>query len=375
MAVKPAAWYAAKIRSRRDKMLLYIGSYTQPPAGKALGIHALRLDHATGALTQLGVAAGINNPSYVALDPARRFLYAVNELHPAGTVSAFAVAPVSGELTFLNRRPTHGADPCHIAVDRQRRHVFVANYSSGSVCVLPVREDGSLGEASDFIQHVGAGIHPQRQTGPHVHSVTLDQIGRFAYVADLGLDKLFIYRVDTKRGMLEANSTPWIKLRPGSGPRHLALHTRGFAYLVNELDSTVRAMALNRTTGGLREVQTVSTLPDGIYRPEHLRRHPRLRQLRLRLQPRPRQHRQLSHRSAHRPIDAAGTRGHAGPHTSWLRYRSNRQISRGGQPEQRLRCQFPDRSANRPATADGPCRRGGDADLREIRRVTTRQRA
>ncbi len=248
-------------------MLLYIGSYTQPPAGKALGIHALRLDHATGALTQLGVAAGINNPSYVALDPARRFLYAVNELHPAGTVSAFAVAPVSGELTFLNRRPTHGADPCHIAVDRQRRHVFVANYSSGSVCVLPVREDGSLGEASDFIQHVGAGIHPQRQTGPHVHSVTLDQIGRFAYVADLGLDKLFIYRVDTKRGMLEANSTPWIKLRPGSGPRHLALHTRGFAYLVNELDSTVRAMALNRTTGGLREVQTVSTLPDGITGP------------------------------------------------------------------------------------------------------------
>ena len=243
-------------------MLLYIGSYTQPPAGRAPGIHVLRLDQTTGALTQVGVTAGVQNPSYVALDPSRRFLYAVNELRPAGTVSAFAVEPASGELTFLNQQPTHGADPCHIAVNRHRRHVFVANYSSGSVCVLPVRDDGSLGEASDFIQHVGAGIHPRRQTGPHVHSVTLDQNGRFAYVADLGLDRLFVYRIDAKRGMLDANSVPWIKLRPGAGPRHLALHPRGFAYVVNELNSTISAMVLNRSTGGCREVQTISTLPD-----------------------------------------------------------------------------------------------------------------
>lgn len=256
--------------------MVYVGTYTEPIRfgtgqvldGKGEGIYVFRLDQASGALEPVCQAAGIANPSYLAFDQSQRFLYVVNELksyqdRPTGTVSAFAVDPSSGELTFLNRQPTHGTDPCHVTVDRKRRHVFVANFSSGSICVLPVHDDGSLGPASDFIQHVGAGIDPARQSGPHAHAVTLDATNSFAFVSDLGLDKLFIYKFDAKRGMLDPNGVPWIKMQPGAGPRHLALHPAGrFAWLANELDSTVAALACDRKTGAFRELQVLSTLPE-----------------------------------------------------------------------------------------------------------------
>jgi 6-phosphogluconolactonase len=142
--------------------------------------------------------------------------------------------------------------------------VFVANFSSGSVCVLPVRDDGSLGAACDFVQHLGAGIDPVRQNGPHAHSVTLDRANRFAFVPDLGLDKLLIYKFDAQRGMLEPNGVPWIKLKPGAGPRHLALHPGGrFGYLVNELNRTVAVLGCDRKTGAMQELQVITTLPEG----------------------------------------------------------------------------------------------------------------
>ncbi len=258
-------------------MLVYIGTYTEPIRfgtgkvlqGKGEGIYRFRLDMESGALAPAGVTTCVANPSYLAFDATRRFLYAVNELkshqdRPGGTVSAFAVDAATGELVLLNRQPTHGTDPCHVVVDRQRRHVFVANFMSGSVCVLPVRDDGSLGEACDFVQHLGAGIDPARQTGPHAHSVTLDATNRFALVPDLGLDKLMIYRFDAKRGMLEPNGVPWLKMKPGAGPRHVALHPGGrFAYLINELDSTVAALAYDPKTGAMRELQVAATLPEG----------------------------------------------------------------------------------------------------------------
>jgi 6-phosphogluconolactonase len=256
-------------------LLVYVGTYTEPIRfgtgtvlqGKGKGIHLLSLDPESGALTLLGVAAVAANPSYLAFDTSQHFLYAVNELktyqgQPTGTISAFAVDATTGSLTLLNQLPTHGIDPCHVTVDPQRRHAFVANFMSGSVCVLPIRDDGSLEAASDFIQHLGQGIDPQRQSGPHAHSVTLDPAGAVAFVPDLGLDKVLIYRFDAAGGMLEPNATPWLKQRPGSGPRHLVLHPNGrFAYLVNELNATVAALLYDPATGALQHMQTVPTLP------------------------------------------------------------------------------------------------------------------
>lgn len=259
----------------KRETLVYVGTYTEPILfgtgkvleGKGKGIHIFRLDPGSGALTPVDILEGVVNPSYLAFGPTRRFLYAVNELktfedRPSGTVSAFAVDPRTGALTFLNRQLTHGTDPCHVVLDPAGTHAFVANFMSGSVCVLPVRGDGTLGPASDFIQHVGSGIDPVRQAGPHAHSVTLDAAGRFAFVPDLGLDRLMAYRFDAVRGMLEPNATPWIKMPPGAGPRHVALHDNGrFAYLVNELDSTVAVLAADGDAGTFALTQTVSTLP------------------------------------------------------------------------------------------------------------------
>src|SRR5664280_1129545 len=258
-------------------MLIYVGTYTDPIQfgtgqileGKGEGIYAFRLDLTSGAMELVGKTTGVTNPSYLTFDTTQRFLYAVNELktykgRPSGTVSAFAVDPTTGDLSFLNKQLTHGTDPCHVVVDKKRQLVFVANFMSGSICVLPVRDDGSLGEACDFIQHQGASIDPARQKGPHAHSVTLDPANRHAFVPDLGLDKPIVYKVDAKRGMLEPNGIPWIKMRPGAGPRHVALHPGGtFAYLVNELDSTIAVLHYDRRSGAFEQLQIVPTLPEG----------------------------------------------------------------------------------------------------------------
>jgi 6-phosphogluconolactonase len=176
------------------------------------------------------------------------------------------VDPETGRLEFLNKRPTHGTDPCHVLVDKNRSCVFVANFMSGSVCVLPVREDGSLGEASEVIQHHGSSIDPIRQRGPHAHSVSLDAANRFACVPDLGLDKLMVYRFDPHRGRLEPNAVPWIALKPGAGPRLVAFHPTGrFAYLINELDSTVAALSYDGGHGTFDELQIVPALPEGFH--------------------------------------------------------------------------------------------------------------
>lgn len=257
--------------------LVFVGTYTEPIRfgtgqvleGKGEGIYAYRLDPSSGALKPSVVNAGITNPSYLAFDPSRRFLYAVNELktyegRPSGTVSAFAVEPATGKLTFLNKQLTHGTDPCHVVLDNKGSHAFVANFMSGSVCVLPVRLDGGLEPASDFVQHIGSGIDPKRQVGPHAHSVTLDAANRFAFVPELGFDKLMVYRFDKHRGLIEPHRVPWIKMKPGAGPRHVAFHPGGkFAYLVNELDSTIAALAYDRRTGTFRYIGCVPSLPDG----------------------------------------------------------------------------------------------------------------
>jgi len=260
-----------------NETLVYVGTYTEPILfgtgrilqGKGEGIYIYRLDLSSGVMERIGKATGITNPSYLAFDSTRRFLYAVNELKtyedkPTGTISSFAVDPKTGKLEFLNKRLTHGTDPCHVLVDKKGKYVFVANFMSGSICVLPVLDDGSLGEASDFIQHQGSGIDPARQKGPHAHAVTLDRTNRFAFVPDLGLDKLMVYKFDPRRGMLEPNDVPWIKMKPGAGPRHIDFHPGGrFAYLINELDSTLAALSYDGRKGTFNVLQIVSTLPEG----------------------------------------------------------------------------------------------------------------
>jgi 6-phosphogluconolactonase len=224
---------------------------------------------ATGKLTPLGVTADVANPSFLAIHPTRRFLYAVNELYrlkreTTGAVSAFAIEPGAGDLTFLNQQPSGGAGPCHLVVDREGRHVLVANYGGGSVCVLPVGADGRLGAATAFVQHHGQSVHPKRQTAPHAHSINLDPANRFAFAADLGLDKVLVYRFDPAAGTLSANEPPHVSVAPGAGPRHFAFHPNGqYAYVINELDSTVAAFTYDAERAILAPQQTVSTLPKG----------------------------------------------------------------------------------------------------------------
>jgi 6-phosphogluconolactonase len=216
-----------------------------------------------------GVAGETKNPSFLALHPDRRFLYAVGEIGDfagkrTGAVSAFRIEPATGRLQMLNQESSGGAGPCHLTVDRSGRNVLVVNYGGGSVSVLPIREAGSLGPATAFVQHRGSSVNPRRQQGPHAHSINLDAANRFAFVADLGLDKIMVYRFDPAAGTLTANEPAWASVAPGSGPRHFAFHPSGqFAYVINEISSTLTAFRYDASRGSLSELQTVSSLPAG----------------------------------------------------------------------------------------------------------------
>src|SRR5579859_68584 len=252
--------------SAKDKYLFYVGTYTQDGTNSK-GIYAYRFDATNGDVASLGLAAETTNPSFVALHPSGRYLYAVNELpnygHPNnGGVSAFSVDRATGKLTFLNEVESKGADPCYIIVDKAGKHVLVANYTGGSIAVFPITEDGALGAASAFVQHTGHGTNPQRQEGPHAHSIDLSPDQRFAYVDDLGLDELLVYKFDGAKGSLTPNDPPFTKLEAGAGPRHFAMHPSGkFAYVIAEMGHTVTALSNDPATGRLQTLQTISTLP------------------------------------------------------------------------------------------------------------------
>ena len=248
-----------------EGVLVYIGTYTH---GRSEGIYVYRMDVFTGALQFVSEATGVDSPSFLALHPQQHYFYAVNEVgefagQPSGAVSAFSIAPKTGELTYLNQQSSGGTGPCHLSVDRTGRYVLVANYGGGSVCVLPVQDDGRLGEATDFIQHEGSSVNPNRQGGPHAHMITLDPANRYVFSPDLGLDKIMIYKLDLSHGKLSPNDQPWVEVKAGAGPRHFAFHpNRRYAYVINEIDNTFTAFAYDETNGTLREVQTISTLPE-----------------------------------------------------------------------------------------------------------------
>jgi 6-phosphogluconolactonase len=198
--------------------------------------------------------------------PNRKFLYAVGEIgdfegQKTGGVSAFAIDTASGKLTLLNQQPSHGAGPCHIVVDRAGTSVLVANYGGGSVASFPLANDGRLQPAASAIQHEGRSVNPRRQEMPHAHSINLDPDNRFAFAADLGLDKILIYRFDSATSRLTPHPAAGV-VAAGSGPRHFAFHPTGrFAYVINELANTVTAFAFDGDAGTLTELQTITTLP------------------------------------------------------------------------------------------------------------------
>jgi 6-phosphogluconolactonase len=252
--------------SAKGEYLFYVGTYTED-GSKSKGVYAYRFDAATGQATPLGLAAETTNPSFVAVHPNGRFLYVVNEVGKyqgpnSGGVSAFSIDRASGKLTFLNEVASRGADPCYIIVDKNGKFVLVANYTGGSVAVFPVAADGKLGEASAFVQHTGHGADPKRQAGPHAHSIDLSPDNRLAFVDDLGLDELLVYKFDSAKGSLTPNDPPFAKLDSGAGPRHFVLHPSGkFAYVVTEMHSAVTAFSTDLRTGSLDALQTVSALP------------------------------------------------------------------------------------------------------------------
>jgi 6-phosphogluconolactonase len=252
--------------------LVFVGTYTEgtsPGVEKSGGIYVYRMDAEDGTFSLLHATQGIVNPSFLALHPNRRFLYAVNETvqfdgHPGGGVSAFSIHPQTGALTLLNQQLSQGADPCHISVEAAGKFVLVANYSGGSLSLLPIEADGRLRPAVEVIQHTGSGIDPHRQEGPHVHSVNLDPDNQFLITADLGLDKLVLYRLELAEGKLLHQPDLEVNVQSGAGPRHLDFHPSGrFVYLINELNSTLIAYTYNPGQGRLSEIQTVPTLPQG----------------------------------------------------------------------------------------------------------------
>jgi 6-phosphogluconolactonase len=244
--------------------LVYFGTYT---GAKSKGIYVSRFDPATGRLSAPELVAETRNPSFLAVHPGGRFLYAVGEVDgasgkPGGTVNAFSLDRQTGKLTLLNQQASGGSGPCHLSVDASGKCLLVANYNSGSIAALPIHADGRLGEATTTIQHAGSSVNPERQAGPHAHFICPSPDNRFALNCDLGLDLVLVYRLDADAARLAPGNPPFATVPPGAGPRHLTFAPDGkFVYVINEMGSTISAFSYNPTNAALTEVQTLSTLP------------------------------------------------------------------------------------------------------------------
>lgn len=253
------------------KFRVYFGTYTQP--GKSEGIYRAELDLATGKLSDPVLAVATKSPSFLVVSPSRKFVYAVGESGgksadgktKGGAVSAFAVDEKTGDLTFLNEQSSVGGGPCHITIDNAGKNVLIANYGGGDCGVLPINADGSLAPMSSHVQHTGEVADPKRQRSPHAHSINLDPANKFAFCADLGLDKVFIYKFDGEKGTITPNDPAYGATAKVAGPRHFAIHPNAkYAYVINEINLTITAYAYDAAKGSLTEIQTISTLPAGV---------------------------------------------------------------------------------------------------------------
>lgn len=265
LSMIPATMPTAHAESPGE-FLVFVGTYTG--GGESEGIYSFRFNPRTGKSSEPKLAAAVTNPSFLAIHPDGEHLYSVSEVDGEGGISAFEINTEDGTLTHLNATSTQGGSPCHLVVDQTGRYVLCANYGGGSVCTVPIHDDGTVGEVACFVQHEGHSITPGRQAGPHAHSINLDAANKFAFAADLGLDQVLIYRFDEQTGELTPNEPPYIAITPGSGPRHFAFHPSGkYAYVINEILLTVTAMKYDAEHGRLTEIQTIRTISEAV-RPE-----------------------------------------------------------------------------------------------------------
>ncbi|UCC97061.1 MAG: lactonase family protein [Phycisphaerales bacterium] len=256
-------WVAVLSTASAEPLPVYFGTYTSG-GSPSKGIYRGVLDLETGKLSEPILVAEARNPSFLEIHPNGKFLYAVSESGGAGMVSAYSIEPKTGSLKLLNQQPSGGSGPCHVNIDHAGKNTLVANYGSGSASVIPIEPDGRLAKPTGFVQHEGSSVNLKRQKGPHAHSINVSPDNRFAFVADLGIDKIMIYKLDAQKGTIVANDPAFAMLKPGSGPRHFAFHPNGkFAYVINELRCTVTAFGYEPASGGLEETQTITTLPDG----------------------------------------------------------------------------------------------------------------
>lgn len=247
-----------------DHFRVYFGCYTNAKSGSK-GIYQSDFNSSTGELTDPQLSVETGSPSFLAIHPTKKYLYAVGEMGSAdkkgGAVSAFTISPADGRLTLINQSSTVGAGPCHVSVDKTGQMAMIANYSGGSVASFSILENGGLSAAKTFVQHEGSGPNAKRQAGPHAHSMNVSPDNRYGFACDLGLDKVFIYQIDPATGQFKAHGHGIVP--PGSGPRHFAFHPNGkFAFVNNEMLMTVTTFAYDAEKGTLTEVETVSTLPE-----------------------------------------------------------------------------------------------------------------
>ena len=257
-----------------EKQFLFVGTYTKDEGhvdGKGKGIYFLAFDPNKPSIER-DTLYGRNafhsiNPSYLAVTPDKKTLLAVNELNPndgdSGTISAYAIDSLTHELFYINNQKTGAYAPCHVSIDATGQYAFVANYVGGVLKMYPIYKSGSLGNASQTIKLEGSSTNKDRQEASHPHSVNISPNNKFAYVPDLGTDKIMIYQLDLDKGKMLPAQQPFIKVQNGAGPRHFAFHPNGKnAYVVNELDGTVNSFDYNSATGQLTEIQSITTLPD-----------------------------------------------------------------------------------------------------------------
>jgi len=243
--------------------LLFVSAFE---AGEKGAIYAFEFDGASGKLTHRERNGGIENPFFLAISPNYQYLYS-NHAKSFGSedpeeVVAFRVDRATGKLALLNRQSSRGSASCYLQVDATGRAVLLSNFSSGSVASLPIEDGGRIGELKSFFQHVGASKDTPPQDRPHPHCMIISPDNRFAYVADLGLDKIFGYELNSKLSTLTAASQPYVRTAPGAGPRHLTFHPNGkFLFAIHEISNAVTCFRFDAATGFLIEQQTISTLP------------------------------------------------------------------------------------------------------------------
>jgi 6-phosphogluconolactonase len=250
--------------TRAEKLRIFISAFASGDAG---AIHACDFDANTGAIATVHRTVEVEHPFFLALSPDKKFLYSIDTPQFGGkeneNIAAFAIGGNLGKLESLGRQSALGTAACYLDVDASGKTLLVANYSSGSVASLPIQKDGSLGKAATFVQHEGSSVNPARQKEPHAHCIVVSPDNRFAYAADLGIDKILAYRLNSTAATIDSNAPPFATTDAGSGPRHLTFHPNGKRlYVINELANTITNFGYDAKSGRLTKGQSISTLPD-----------------------------------------------------------------------------------------------------------------